>query len=314
MSLLSSVSVPFLSFFNNIESNVAPCSKKQPVCLPLAYFSDFQFQFQVSHMPALSHDWERRVYVVAGKGICQDAPPVYELVMDIGIIPLTDNPGLEALWLTENAGVTWPALNAVLGSHAINVGDCLRLYLIEEIRNQHGVLQEFHTHACSRCFQRINGSDSCFLSNIEYSCNENAFGFIFKDTGIVTGPGSVEERAKLPFFLKQPQFINDQDLFTLSDQSSVKLFEVIKEEWELETQPLTFELHRRLNAALSHDTVVITGPNIEELISAAPYGYYLFLLKDDYKLKWQKHPSLLAKAEARMLAANPVNMRNLNCG
>lgn len=315
---------PKFSFVSPGQSAVMDC---HGLCLPLYDFSDLRFQTLTYSGTILSSgsgtgstppDFTEREYkVIALKGVdCDELPTT-------GSLPALFN-GTEHLvsevsayttaidFKINPAADTWEEYNALLdaaGFETIEPGDCFRLFIYSDLMDCESRPCNFISrslHYCTSCFQRVE--DTCYTSVIEYKCNENSMDFIYKCDDGHTLPA---QRVRLPFYLKEPQLNSDSDVIKFSDQSIVKLTEVISREYTLETMAMPFEWHTKLKVALAHDSVKIVNENMDE--HETP-GMYSFAADADYKIKWQKHPSLLGKAEAKLTHANAIAMRNLNCG
>lgn len=322
--LLAFVRPPKFSFVSPGQSSTMDC---HGLCLPLFNFADLRFQTLTRADTVLSTgpgtgttppDFTERMYkAIALKGVdCDELP-------ETGALPAlfdgTEHPVVDVSAYTtvidfklNAAADTWAEYNALLdaaGFETIEPGDCFRLFIYSDLMDCEARPCNFVSrtvHYCTACFQRVE--DTCYTSVIEYKCNENSMDFIYKCDD---GHSLPAQRVRLPFYLKEPQLNSDSDVITLSDQSIVKLTEVISREYSLETMAMPFEWHTKLKVALAHDSVKIVNDNLDE--HETP-GVYSFSADADYKIKWQKHPSLLGKAEAKLTHAQAIAMRNLNCG
>jgi hypothetical protein len=95
-------------------------------------------------------------------------------------------------------------------------------------------------------------TDSKYISNINYLCEDDGFDFVYCETGFVN-------RICLPIYLKEPQFPQKQTVYEKRDGRRKLLSASISKEWEIETDYLTEDIHEKLIIALSHDEVYING-------------------------------------------------------
>jgi hypothetical protein len=138
--------------------------------------------------------------------------------------------------------------------------------------------------------------DGCYSTVIEYSCDEDAYDFLYCDFDTVN-------RVRLPFYLKKPQLQDEETVYVKSRGAIQRLKSVTKKEFEGVVEMLPFDQHEKLKAALSHDNVWTDGKHYTGGISkSAAYeiGYIDFMD--------------LATAPASFKAmATPYNWRNSNC-
>lgn len=317
MATPSVISYPQFSFFKPDYSPSVECTTIERECLPMYLFSDVKFQIQVGELGDLDEPVRvRKVYGVIAKGDCETPPDIYpnewdgqENAINGEVIELETNTNFEALfYFTGNGEINWNTYNGYL-EDPIEVGDCFRIFFIEEYRNalDESILYDRYVMGCSPCIERIE--DTCFTSVVTYSCTENSYGFVYSDNGTST---STPNEVRLSVYLKEPQIKSEQDSFRLSNQSYIKLFQVDREEWILETPRFDYETHRKLEAALGHDNLIVDNDNMNQ---QAPRLGVNFVFDGDYSIAWGNKPqNQYGKANLKLTVANAINMRNLNCG
>lgn len=300
------ISIPEFSFVGTQYAPPVECNDIPSFCIPVSNFADLAWQVKVVTRDTPAADHEYSYYAVVTKANCaatelDDYTPqfigdYYELEESDDFVGL--------IHFTGSEDTEWPA--------DIAVGDCFRIFVFQDYSDCESrpcTLVERTKLYCSVCFQRVEST--CFLSRLVYSCNENSFGFIYKDSAIVDGytPAEIPNVVLLPFYLKEPANTSDSDELVLSNQSIVKLYEVIQEVWTIETAALPYDTLRRLRVALSHDNVDIYNDNMQQ---EAPVLGNTFIVTEWEATPFKK-PSKLQKATAKATLANAVNLRNLNC-
>lgn len=119
------------------------------------------------------------------------------------------------------------------------------------IRITHVVNGEIKKTLFSNPLIASNNSD---YSNVTYKCNHEAFGFPFSEnTGI---------RIMLPILLKNPQYKQEDKVYTKRNGEQVVLFANITKEYEGETDYIPMEWHEKILMALSCDEVYINGERV----------------------------------------------------
>jgi hypothetical protein len=134
-----------------------------------------------------------------------------------------------------------------------------------------------------------------YVSNINYLCEDDSFGFVYCETGFVN-------RVCLPLYLKEPQFPQKQTVYEKRDGRRKLLSAAISKEWEVETDYLTEAIHEKLIVALSHDNVYING---RLLTKTGDYSI-------DYGSVLERNNVQYMKGSCKV-SAN-VTHRNSNCG
>lgn len=113
----------------------------------------------------------------------------------------------------------------------------------------------------------------------------------------------MNNRIRLPLYIKQPQFPTEANRFRLADGSTKTLSVVIRKTYELETDYLPEKMHQRLVIALNHDSVTIEGDRYAGGVA----------MDGEYEIEYPgflDYP--LGKASAR-LQVTPFNVTNDNC-
>lgn len=150
--------------------------------------------------------------------------------------------------------------------------------------------------ACSNQFQVTN--DCCYVTKIEYSNNEDAFGFSYPASTPVTNT------IQLPFFMHSPKHLTKEKIYRRTDGTYRRLSADIEKEYECETDFFHEYLHDKLIVALKHDNVTVTSNrlNITEQVSQ----------QGDYSMNWNAKIDFTAKAEFKLRTY--FNGKNNNCG
>lgn len=148
--------------------------------------------------------------------------------------------------------------------------------------------------ACSNVFQKEN--DCCYVSKIEYSNNEDAFGFSY--------PTGVTNTIELPFFVHSPQHLVKEKVYRQTNGTYKRLSADIEKEYECETDYFAEFQHDKLITALKHDTVILTSNRLGFTDHVSQQG--------DYKMDWNSKIEFTAKAEFKL--RKYFNGKNNNCG
>lgn len=113
----------------------------------------------------------------------------------------------------------------------------------------------------------------------------------------------MNNRIRLPLYIKQPQFPTEANRFRLADGSTKTLSVVVRKTYELETDYLPEKMHQRLVIALNHDTVSIEGTRYVGGVA----------VDGDYNIEYPDFLDYpLGKASAR-LQVTPFDVTNDNC-
>lgn len=135
------------------------------------------------------------------------------------------------------------------------------------------------------------------LAVLTYSCNENAFELPFADAG--------EAIVTIPMVLTDPQYLQEDKVYTKSNGENVVLYAQYKKEWQAETDYLSERWHDNIIKVLSCDKIQIETGGIKQYVSK----------NGDYEIDWDNYDQLpdgtkTAKAAVK-LQAN-INSRNSN--
>lgn len=194
-----------------------------------------------------------------------------------------------------------------LGGYVPNNGDCFKFQLWEV--HAHGTggsvtYDKAYGLGCTGCFKRQDAS--CYGSVIEYSCNENSFGFVY--------PSGKFNRVELPVYLERPIIKVDQKVYKKSDNSNTLLYSRMDEVYEGRMDWTSYLWNKNLHVALQHDTVRITN---DALSSYDPINTAaLFVLNGDYEYIYPPAPITMVQVEGKfkLMNAQPVSASNNNCG
>lgn len=114
---------------------------------------------------------------------------------------------------------------------------------------------------------------------------------------------SFHNRIRLPFYIRQPQYPTERNVFRKADGSSQVLSSVVRNTYQGITDYLPEDWHKKLIIALAHDTV-----NIEN-------ERYLtnIVLDSDYSIEWQEFKDYPVAQAKFTVQVTPFNASNSNC-
>lgn len=148
--------------------------------------------------------------------------------------------------------------------------------------------------ACSNLFEKV--TDCCYVSKIEYSNNEDAFGFTY--------PTGVTNSINFPFFLHSPQYPTTEKIYKQTNGQYKRLSADIEKEYNCETDYIQESYHDKLITALKHDTVIVTSNRLGFTTQMSQQG--------DYSPDWNSKIDFTSKAEFKL--RKYFNGKNNNCG
>jgi hypothetical protein len=148
--------------------------------------------------------------------------------------------------------------------------------------------------ACSNLFEKVE--DCCFVTKIEYSNNEDAFGFTY--------PTGVTNSVNFPFFLHSPQYPTTEKIYKQTNGQYRRLSADIEKEYECETDYIQESYHDKLITALKHDTLIVTSNRLGFTTQMSQQG--------DYSPDWNSKIEFTSKAEFKL--KKYFNGKNSNCG
>lgn len=148
--------------------------------------------------------------------------------------------------------------------------------------------------ACSNLFRKE--TDCCYVSRIEYSNDEDSFGFSY--------PTGVSNMVNLPFFLSSPNYQVKEEVYRQTDGTYKRITADIEKEYEVETDYMSEFMHDKLIVALKHDTVVVTSNRLNFESQVSQQG--------DYKIDWNSKIDFSAMASFKL--RKYFNGKNNNCG
>lgn len=133
------------------------------------------------------------------------------------------------------------------------------------------------------------------LAVVKYKCTPDAFGFPFASCGYAV--------ATLPILLTQPQYGQEDKVYTKSNGDIVVLYAQHRKEWSGETEYLPELMHDKIVTALVCDEVYINGVRVTK--------------SDNYNVDWDNYTfddcgNRIARATFKVKAN--VIARNSNCG
>jgi hypothetical protein len=230
-----------------------------------------------------------------------------EAISNFNLLLVKGGPSVDAATIQANTLLNYSTMNKHFDRYRIGLMAVLLYW-------PHG-LATYDTHVdCESCFkmaaditiatQQIiaptntfyRSCDTCFSSVLEYTCDENAYGFNYCEA-------DMPNRVRLPLVVTKPQFQDEESIYTRSDGSIKILKSVTKEEFEGKVDYLNKDFHERIKVALSHDNVSMESDH-----------YTGGLRKQGgYEIEWidfMMHADATAKFKA---LATPYLVRNNNC-
>ena len=161
--------------------------------------------------------------------------------------------------------------------------DCFKMALI----GNNGVIAESNTF--------VKVKNKRYTSQLKYRCDENQFDFIYCPRFLINS-------VRLPFYLKNPQFPQNQTVYIEKNGRRRVTSATIGKEYTLETDYINENLHRKMVIALSHDIVYIDGK--------------LLTKSGDYNIDWNNYNTVYGEREAKATCMMTENIvaRNSNCG
>lgn len=166
----------------------------------------------------------------------------------------------------------------------INV-DCFTYAILDSDKNM---------VACSNLFEKVE--DCCYVTKIEYSNNEDAFGFSY--------PTGVTNTVQFPFFLNSPKYPTTEKIYKQTNGIYKRLSADIEKEYDCETDYIQESYHDKLITALKHDTLIVTSNRLGFTAQMSQQG--------DYTPDWNSKIDFTAKAEFKL--RKYFNGKNNNCG
>jgi hypothetical protein len=140
-------------------------------------------------------------------------------------------------------------------------------------------------------------TDASYTSVLEYSCEENSYGFVYCYA-------TIPNRVRLPLYLNRPQYNDDETVYVKSDGSFKVTRSVTRKEYEVKTDYFNDQVHEKLKVALSHDAVSITSDVYSGGIRK----------NGSYEILWDELPGYSGEASAKVkVNSTPYLVRNDNC-
>ncbi len=144
----------------------------------------------------------------------------------------------------------------------------------------------------SSCF--VRSCDSCYTSVLEYSGDQDDFGFRYCN-------GEAVNRVRLPFYFRHPILSTDRAIYNRSNGTIKTTRSTTSKEYSALTNNLPEYVHEKLVVALNHDTTMIVGDRYSG-------G---FQVSGEYAINWVEN---LCTATASFKAlVSPYLVKNNNC-
>jgi hypothetical protein len=138
----------------------------------------------------------------------------------------------------------------------------------------------------------------CYYSKITYSCNENAFGFIY---------GGLENSNWLPVYLSRPTHPQKRTVYVKSNGRQVLLSANVEKEYLLQTDHMTELFHECMAIAMSHDNIKFENGNIREKAVEV-------ISSDNYTPDWNNEFELITCQGKTKIKVASFGETNSNCG
>ncbi len=150
--------------------------------------------------------------------------------------------------------------------------------------------------AASNVFKVVTEED--FTSFVTYKAANSCLEFIYSH--------DEENRIRLPFYLRQPQFPGTRVVHKKSNGVSQLLSATVEKEYVLETELMPEVFHECLKLALIHDTVTIQNKNIREQTVQV-------LESDNYNVGWEQEADILVAQGRSKVKVATYGYTNSNC-
>lgn len=300
------------SFFNlNTPRFVTNCASDIEMCLPVYDLNDLLFYELTTtdyYVPSPNNVCTERVEWYGYRLVksCNEPAPAFSILnYPADVTPYRYYQTSPTTWsLRTFDDAEFDLIIAQQQFDAIQSGECVFIQIIKTVRGCNEDYPEFgspfsYTSAvvgCIGCFVKV--ADKCFTSRITYWSNEKSMGFEYNGQ-------FYKNIVRLPFYLKQPQFLSKKNIFTLSNSDQKKLSARLEVEYNAETDYMPKEWHEKLVIALEHDHVFIENTNSNESQK--------FIHDGNYDIEWQdflNHPTAKAKFKVKKI---PYNNFNTNC-
>lgn len=280
---------PRLSFVQfAFDSVYTGCSDKHGICLP--QYQDIDLAFQVVIETDTDAEFDSvmtapitnfKLKLLNGADILTSSD-----VTDNTIASFTDTLNFQRIRVGQRKAILYWEYGLPLFEDHIACDECFKIAIDFTIGTTHLVLP-------SNCFYRK--CEECYTSKLEYSCDEDAYGFSYCQA-------TMPNRVRVPIYVSKPQFSDNESVYVRSDGSIKILKSVTKKEYECNVDYLNADMHERLKVALSHDNVLLTSET-----------YTGGIRKDgNYEINWQDLNYDLAPAGFKAFTT-PYLVRNDNC-
>jgi len=286
---LSSPKYSFVRF--NMEQNTSCCPNETDYCVPVVNQADAKFQFQIisttqeeaDDIMALA-DGDVQLWILEGADNIP-ASASTNILRDLS----TDDSLYFKKFRTGVKEVTFvwdqPLLNVV---SIVGLNNCFQLgvNILTEI-----VADFVHV---SNCFKVVPAS--CYLTLIEYRCDEDQYGFRYCETD------DFANRIRMPFYSAKKQVLDDDVTYIKSGGIPKLVSTTTREEHEIITDFMPADMHYKLKFALSSDYVYVTGDKYTGILTKS----------EGYKIGWDSETDCDAPAATKAYSS-PFDARNTNC-
>jgi hypothetical protein len=281
---------PRLSFVQIEPYALAVICGKEAISLPFSLPNDLKFQL-----------------LIQTSTIAEADSVMAESITNFNLRLVKGGLSVDVATIQANTLLNYSTMNKHFSRYRIGLTTILLYW-------SHG-LAAFDTHvSCEQCFKMAadvkigaittivptntfyRSCDPYFTSVLEYTCDENAYGFNYCEADL-------PNRVRLPLVLTKPQFQDEESIYTRSDGSIKILKSVTKEEFEGKVDYLNKDFHERIKVALSHDNVSMESDH-----------YTGGLRKQGgYEIEWIDFMMYTAATAKFKALATPYLVRNNNC-
>jgi hypothetical protein len=287
-----SISSPKYSFVRfNLPDNNSCCPNEKDYCIPVVDQGDVRFQFQIltdtkeeADQVMAIDDEDCQLWILNGSSNIP-ATAAANIVRDL----TTDDSLYFKRFRTGIREVTFiwdsPLQNI---TSLIDINGCFQLAV--DIINE--IVSDFVY--VSNCFKLVPAD--CYLTLLEYRCNEDQFGFKYCNTD------DFANRIRMPFYLTKSQPIDDDITYIKSGGNPTLISTSTREEHEIISDFMPKDMHFKLKFALASDMVYVTGDKYTGIITKS----------EGYKIGWDSDTDCDAPATTKAYSA-PFDARNTNC-
>lgn len=312
------------------------CLDRDEPCIPSSSLFRLQFQFRLNN-PTTTPEGKIRIMVATPLKVgyeCEDVGDVAFLPGDyVGLNGIQLDPDSDTFFFsyyyndlidTTNPSLDFDDYNATVDPEfRINVGDCFRFqisefFVSEELPHIPEIQGTFL--GCTECFERVE--DGCYTTLLAYYNQEDFNDFAYTEGNLPLVGRVGYNLLELPFYLKRPQINSEQEEYVQYDGNRIKLYERGEEEFEVQTDYLSYNQHVCLDIAFASDEVYIHNlfeQSLRKVLQNDTGSSGLILKKyskkEKYEILWHEEVDSygLAQGRTKLTNAKPFRMYQNNC-